>query len=205
MTRSKTEWRTPDLGAKLAEIRQSRKLTLKNLAELTGIPASTLSKVQNQQRTLSFENLVKLARGLRMELSDMFSEQAVDIKTGRRSITRRGDGAKEATDHFAFELLCNDLRNKRMNPAIMEISATTLKQAGGLNRHAGEEFIYVISGSIELHSEDYASVTLQEGDSVYIDSTSGHAYVNAGKKPACILAVTTHLLEDASHLDIHTS
>ena len=205
MTRSKTEWRTPDLGAKLAEIRQTRKLTLKDLEELTGIPASTLSKVQNQQRTLSFENLVKLARGLRIELSDMFSEQAVDIKTGRRSITRRGEGAKEATTHFAFELLCQDLRNKRMNPAIMEISAPTLKEAGGLNRHAGEEFIYVISGTIELHSEDYASVTLKQGDSVYIDSTSGHAYVNAGDKPARILAVTTHLLDDESHLDIHTS
>lgn len=205
MTQPKINSRTPDLGAKLAEIRQSRNLTLKNLEDLTGIPASTLSKVQNQQRTLSFENLVKLARGLQMELSDLFSEQSVDIKTGRRSITRSGDGAREATTHFAFELLCHDLRNKRMNPAIMEISAPSLKDAGGLNRHAGEEFIFVLSGAIELHTEDYASLTLKQGDSAYIDSTSGHAYVNAGRQPARILAVTTHLLDEPSHLDIHAA
>jgi transcriptional regulator with XRE-family HTH domain len=190
----------PDLAQRLFEIRASRRLTLRELQVLTGIPASTLSKVQNGQATLSYGALVRLAQGLSIEVNDLFTSRAADVKAGRRAITRRGTGLQEATERYTFELLCSDLINKQLNPAILEIMARSLQEAGGLQAHEGEEFIYVLSGVLELHSEDYRPTRLEPGDALYLDSMSGHAYVNAGKEPARILAVTTHLPKEASRL-----
>jgi transcriptional regulator with XRE-family HTH domain len=182
----------PDLGRRLAEIRAARGLTLKELETLTGIAASTLSKVQNGQASLSYENLVRLANGLDIEIAHLFTGREVDLKMGRRVITRQGQGRRESTDRYDFELLCGELYNKHMNPAILEITARSLEAAGGLAHHPGEEFIFVVAGTVEIHSEDYRPVRLETGDSLYLDSTSGHAYVRVGAGPARILAVTTH-------------
>lgn len=187
--------RLPSLGRHLGEIRRSLGLTLKEIEKATGIAASTLSKVQNGQASLSYENLVRLANGLSIEVAHLFTSRELDLKMGRRAITTRGQGRRGATDRYAFELLCSELYNKHMNPGILEITARTLDEAGGLSHHDGEEFIYVLSGPVEIHYEDYQPVRLETGDSLYLDSASGHAYVNIGSSAARILAVTTHLAQ----------
>jgi len=192
----------PDLAQKLAEIRASRRLTLREIQSLTGIPASTLSKVQNGQATLSYEALVRLAQGLGIEVSDLFTRRTVDVKAGRRAITKRGAGLDEATQSYRFHLLCSDLVHKKMNPAILEITARTLRDAGGLSRHEGEEFIFVLSGTVDIYSEDYTPARLQSGDALYLDSTSAHAYVNVGEQHARLLAVTTQSLGVGLHTGV---
>ncbi len=189
----------PDLGQKLAEIRASRRLTLRQIQSLTDIPASTLSKVQNRQATLSYQALVRLAQGLGIEVSDLFTTRTVDVKAGRRAITKCGAGLEEATESYRFHLLCSDLVHKKMNPAILEITARTLREAGGLSRHEGEEFVFVLSGAVDIYSEDYTPARLQSGDALYLDSTSAHAYVNVGEERARLLAVTTQSSGVGSH------
>ena len=184
----------PDLSARIKEICRTRDLTLRQLSAMTGIPIATLSKVQNNLATLSYVQLAKLADGLDIELNELFTSTAVDVRTGRRSVTRRGQAPREATRFYDFEMLCGELANKKMNTGIMEISARTLEEAGGLVAHEGEEFVYVLSGSIEVHTEDYRPTRLDEGDCIYMDSTSGHVYLNVGDGPiARVLAVTTHV------------
>ena len=64
------------------------------------------------------------------------------------------------------------------------------KEFGALVRHPGEEYIYVIEGRIDIHTEFYDTVTLEAGESIYIDSNMGHAYVCAeGCKEALVLGV----------------
>ncbi len=184
-----------DLGPRLRDIIRSRGITLRTLAELTGIPIATLSKVQNSRATLSYVQLTHLAGGLGLEISDLFTTPTKDVRTGRRAVTRRGQGPREATDRYYFELLCGELSNKKMTTGIMEITARTLDEAGGLVAHAGEEFAYVLFGSVEVHTEDYRPTRLDVGDSIYMDSTSGHAYINVGEERAArVMAVTTHTL-----------
>jgi transcriptional regulator with XRE-family HTH domain len=182
----------PDLSTRLREILRSRGLTLRQLNAMTGIPIATLSKVQNNLATLSFVQLTRLAAGLGLELNELFTATAVDVRTGRRAITRKGQGPREATERYDFEMICSELANKRMNIGIMEISARSLEDAGGMITHAGEEFAYVISGCVEVHTQDYLPTRLNSGDSLYIDSTSGHAYLNVGEEAiARVLAVST--------------
>jgi transcriptional regulator with XRE-family HTH domain len=187
----------PDLSARIREICVSRGLTLRRLAAMTGLPVATLSKVQNNLATLNYLQLTKLAAGLNIDFSELFTASGVAVRTGRRTISRRGQAPKEATEHYEFEMLCAELMNKKMNTAIMEISARTLENAGGLSSHQGEEFIFVLSGTVIVHMEDYVPVSLAQGDSIYFDSLSGHAYVNGGPDTfARVLAITTHVFID---------
>ena len=187
----------PELGARVRDICRSRNLTLRQLSGMTGIPIATLSKVQNNLATLSYVQLTKLASGLDMELNDIFSPNAVDLRTGRRALTRKGTGHREPTRWYNFELLCSELAHKKMNIAIMEIKARTPEDAGGLAAHEGEEFAYILEGSIEIHTEDYRPTRLNAGDAIYMDSTSAHVYVNVGESAvARVLAVTTHAFID---------
>ena len=194
--KSKPSKVAPDLSARVREICRTRDLSLRQLAAMTGIPIATLSKVQNNLATLSYVQLTKLAFGLGLELNELFTATTSDVRTGRRAVTRKGEGPQEATERYDFEMLCGDLASKKMNVGIMEINARTLEEAGGLIAHEGEEFAYVLSGSIEVHTEDYRPTRLEAGDCIYMDSTSGHVYVNVGAEAvARVLAVTTHVME----------
>jgi transcriptional regulator with XRE-family HTH domain len=191
----------PDLSARIREICHERQLSLRELAAMTGIPIATLSKVQNNLATLSYVQLTKLAAGLGLELNELFTATAVDVRTGRRAVTLRGAGPRGATERYDFEMLCGELANKKMNVGIMEITARTLQEAGGLIAHEGEEFAYVLSGSIEVHTEDYRPTRLGAGDCIYMDSTSGHVYVNVGEEAvARVLALTTHAFIDPNRV-----
>lgn len=187
----------PELGLRIREICRTRNLTLRQLSSMTGIPIATLSKVQNNLATLTYVQLTKLAAGLGMALNDIFSPNAVDLRAGRRALTRKGTGHREPTRWYNFELLCSELAHKKMNIAIMEVKARTPEEAGGLAAHEGEEFAYVLEGSIEIHTEDYHPTRLNPGDALYMDSNSAHVYVNTGETPiARVLAVTSHAFVD---------
>ncbi len=58
-----------------------------------------------------------------------------------------------------------------------------------LAHHSGEEFIYVLEGAIIVHTEFYDPVVLQPGESIYVDSNMGHAYVAEDCDEAVVMGV----------------
>ncbi len=181
------------LGDRLARLRAERRLTLKELSERAGIPVSTLSKVQNHQATLTYGNLQKLARGLNVNIAELFDDGPQSPKSGRRSIMRQGQGAVHNVDTYKVEVLASDLLNKTMHPGILQAPPAGPQDPGRLARHPGEEFLYVLDGEIILYSEDYKPVELKAGDSAYLDSLSGHRFVSKGRKSARLLVVCSHI------------
>lgn len=180
---------TTALGRSLGHIRRRLGLTLKDISEGSGIPISTLSKVQNGQATLTYENLVRLATSLGVDVADLFRGDHSELRTTRRAIGRKGQGKPGNSDRFSFELLATELTRKRMTPSILTVTATSFDKTAGLKRHEGEEFLYVLSGTLELHTEYYEPARLEAGDSAYLDAALGHAYVALSKAPVLILAV----------------
>ena len=106
-----------------------------------------------------------------------------------RSVTRRGAGEKESTARYDLELLCSELSSKKMVPSLNRVTATSLDDVDGLRAHEGEEFLYVLSGQVVIHTEFYTPTLLEEGDSMYFDSNMAHAYVSSGDEPAEIIVV----------------
>jgi hypothetical protein len=77
-----------------------------------------------------------------------------------------------------------------MIPILTRIRAKSAQEFGELVRHSGEEYIYVLEGGIKVLTEFYDPVALNVGESIYIDSNMGHAYVTAdGCDEATVLGV----------------
>jgi hypothetical protein len=107
-----------------------------------------------------------------------------------RSIGTLDNALRVTTPNYDYHYLCTELRQKRMIPNITRARARTLEEFGDLVKHAGEEFIYVIVGRIVVHTEFYDPVELNAGQSIYLDSAMGHAYLLAdGCDEAMTLAV----------------
>lgn len=182
------------LGEVMREIRSRNGWTLKEMSAKSGIPVSTLSKVEHNRLTLSYDKLQQLSQRLNIRMSDLFAEEDPSSSsprvTGRRSIGRLRDAVRVTTDNYDYFYLCTDLRQKRMIPIVTRIRAQSAKEFGDLVRHDGEEFIYVIEGQIEVHSEFYDPVRISAGEGIYLDSSMGHAYVTAeGCDEAVVLGV----------------
>jgi len=172
----------PTIGGLLRSLRKRRGWTLKQMSERTGIPLSTLSKVEHDRLTLTYDKLQQISQRLQLRMSELFAEQEEDAEpavTARRSIGRIDDAIRVTTPNYDYYYLCPELRRKRMIPVLTRVRAKSIEEFGELVRHSGEEYIHVLEGRAEVHTEFYDPIVLEAGESVYIDSNMGHAYIAA--------------------------
>ena len=190
----------PTLGALLRGLRHREGWTLKEMSAKSGIPFSTLSKIEHDRLTLSFDKLQQLSKRLGMRMSELFAEESEEQNkavTARRSLGDIDKSVRVKTPNYDYYYLCTELRRKRMVPVITKIRASSREEFGELVSHSGEEFIYVIKGRIVVHTQFYDPVTLEEGQAIYIDSDMGHAYVTAsGCHEAEVLGVMSSADDD---------
>jgi transcriptional regulator with XRE-family HTH domain len=182
----------PTLGGILRELRARNGWTLREMSERSGIPVSTLSKVEHDRLTLTYDKLLQLSQKLSIRMSELFAEgEAADEGvTARRSIGRQDASVRVTTPNYDYYYLCTELRRKRMIPVLTRIRAKSLGEFGDLVRHSGEEYVHVLDGSIIVHTEFYDPVSLSVGEGIYIDSNMGHAYIAAeGCDEALVLGV----------------
>ncbi len=201
----------PTLGTLLRNLRSHRGWTLKEMSAKSGIPLSTLSKVEHDRLTLTYDRLYQVSQRLGMRMSELFAETIDETPPpvlARRSLGDMEHAVRVQTANYDYFYLCTELRRKRMIPVIAKIRAKTSKQFGELVHHAGEEFIYVLSGAIVVNTEFYDPVILGKGQSIYIDSSMGHAYLaTEGCDEAEVLAIMSSADEElmSSLLSIHES
>ncbi|HEY0682146.1 MAG TPA: XRE family transcriptional regulator [Steroidobacter sp.] len=190
----------PTLGRVIRALRTRNDWTLKEMSDRTGIPLSTLAKVEHDRLTLTYDKLLQLSERLKIRMSDLFAEPteaASQPVTARRSIGRIDRAIRVNTRNYDYYYLCGELRRKRMIPVLTRIRAKTLEEFGELVHHSGEEYIFVIEGQIEVHTEFYDPIVLEAGESIYIDSNMGHAYVAAeGCDEATVLGVCSSAEEE---------
>ncbi len=172
----------PTIGGLLRALRARKGWTLKQMSQHSGIPLSTLSKVEHDRLTLTYDKLLQLSQRLQLRMSELFAEQddtPEPAVTARRSIGRIEDAIRVNTPNYDYHYLCPELRRKRMIPVLTRVRAKSIQEFGDLVHHSGEEFIHVLEGRAEIHTEFYDPIVLKAGESVYIDSNMGHAYIAA--------------------------
>lgn len=199
----------PTIGRILRGLRAHKGWTLKEMSAHSGIPLSTLSKVEHDRLTLTYDKLQLLSQRLDMTMSELFAEPtdtAEPAVTARRSVGRMEDAVRVKTANYDYYYLCPELRHKRMIPVLARVRAKTLDEFGDLVRHSGEEYTCVLEGTVVLHTEFYDPMILKVGESVYIDSNMGHAYLaGEGCREAVVLCVCSSLEEKfmESLLNLH--
>ncbi len=130
------------------------------MSQRTHIPVSTLSKVEHDRLTLSYDKLVQLSQRLNITISELFAEPAEPAGaqpavTARRSLGRVEDALRVNTKNYDYYYLCPELRKKRMVPILTRIRAGRVGEFGALVRHCGEEYIYLLKGAIKVLTEFY--------------------------------------------------
>jgi transcriptional regulator with XRE-family HTH domain len=180
-----------DLGVRVRELRKARDWTLEQAANQAGLARSTLSKIENGQMSPTYEALKKLAVGLEISVPQLFTPPSVDQVNGRMAVTKRDEGASIITTTYEHDLLAETLTQKKMKPYRTHVRARTMDEYDGWVRHDGEEFLYVLTGTIQLFTEFYEPVVLQRGDSAYYDATMGHNVISTSAEDATILWVTS--------------
>lgn len=191
-----------ELGTRIRRLRTESGWTLQELAERAGVSLSTLSKIENAQVAPTFDTLVKAAHGLGIRFEALLSGPggpaapgAADAPArrrpvgGRLMVTRADAGVEFSTPMYEYRVHANALRRKFMTPLIMEVKARSAKDVTAWSSHEGEEFILVLSGVVELHTEFYDPVSLATGDSAYIDSGMSHMFLCVGEGPARMASI----------------
>ncbi|EKF9756444.1 TPA: helix-turn-helix domain-containing protein [Vibrio cholerae] len=178
------------LGQRIKDIRTRLGITLEEASQRTGLARSTLSKIENEQISPTFQAMQKLAHGLQIDMPQLFEPPKKIVATGRRDITRKEAGKPHPTQTYEHELLATQLSNKKMMPFKSRVRARAFEEYSDWVRHDGEEFLLILEGEVMFYSEFYEPVHLVEGDSVYYDANMGHMLVSVSEEDALILWVT---------------
>jgi transcriptional regulator with XRE-family HTH domain len=171
----------PSLGERVRHIRQEKGLTLAQVGQAGGLSTSTLSKIENNLLSPTYDTLIALAHGLKIGVEQLFSDQNEREPIGRRAVTRKGMGKHHSTHAYDYEMLCTDISNKRLFPIVAKVKLGSLHELGPLATHDGEEMIYVLTGTIALHTDVYEELVLPP--------SCGYARIATPSKPQ--LAVAT--------------
>ncbi len=179
-------------GKRLRAARKQFGWTLVQVAGLSGISITTISRAERGQLALSYEKFSALATALRMDMGAMFAQAGTTAeKLSGPVVTRAGKGVKYTGVSFTYEFLGTQAAGKQMSPILGVVHARSIKGPEDFASHPGEEFVYILSGSVNVHFEGGQVVKLAKGDSLYFDSRIGHAYVSTSRALARTIGATT--------------
>lgn len=181
---------SPTVGQRLNQIRKERGLTLADVSALSNVSISTLSRLENGRISLTFDKVLQVIEGLNIPISSLIGPREAHY-TGRKSMTRNGEGRFFETPQLVFEVLCGDLVHKRNVFWRVQVKARSFEDYDDYKRHPGEEFLFVVKGTLVLCTELYEDIVLKVGDSLFFDSAMGHAYISRGRGDAVILMSNT--------------
>ena len=174
------------IGKKLKALRESQKLSLRDLGDKVGLSASFLSQLELGQVSPSIASLENIASALNIHITYFFDEpektdSVVMRKNERRRIYSKGSKA-------IIQPLAHEISKKKIEPFML-----TLEVGGEGGEHPyssrhGEEFGIILQGRVKFTLEQNEYI-LEDGDSVYFNSTKPHNWKNMGKKEAIIILV----------------
>jgi transcriptional regulator with XRE-family HTH domain len=179
------------IGARLKEIRRTLDRTLSQVSEVTGVSISNLSKIENNQISPSFDIMKRICDGLGVSIEDFVHPGEKNVVSGRKTTTREGEGDHFTSGQYDYRAHASELSRKAMVPLEILVRARSVDEFDHWSQHRGEEFVYVLSGAIEVHTEHYAAFRLERGESAYFDSSMRHLYVSVSKDFARVLSVST--------------
>ena len=180
---------SPDPGHAIKDLRKSKGLTLAELSGRCGVAISTISKIENNKTSPTYDVLSRVAQGLGTDFSSLINRSATTFAPGCRAVTRAGSSRPIDSEQGHFEWHGADLVNKSMEPTLIRVSLR--EKPKKIQGHHGEDFVLVLEGSVEFHMDFYSPLPMSVGDSVYFDASVPHIFVSTGEGDALILSITS--------------
>ena len=178
-----------NFGERLRSFRKERGWSLERAAEAVGVPASSLSRIENRKMSPTLDLILKIVRSMDLHPYDVLGREGHRDPMSSPSITRKGHEEFTELPNILYAPLHPDFEGAVIRPILVTLFARSIEEYGGLTAHAGEEFLFVLSGEVELNFEGRDPVRLSTGDSIMFDSHMPHAYVAVGGMQAKLLIV----------------
>jgi transcriptional regulator with XRE-family HTH domain len=180
------------IGVKVAQIRESRKLSPQELAERSELKAELIAQIESGELIPSLSPLIKIARVLGVRLGTFLDDMdnigpVVTRANDHQKVMRVSEKSREGNSDLDFFALASDKTGRHMEPFVIDIHPSSAKEIV-LSAHEGEEFIFVLSGTVEI-AYGKETYRLEAGDSIYYDSIVSHNVHCKSDMDARILAV----------------
>jgi transcriptional regulator with XRE-family HTH domain len=180
------------IASNIKMVRKNRKMTLDQLAALTGLTKGYLSKIERSKKAPPYSTINKIAVAFGVDAASLIGEGFSKTAESKISFTRKDHGrivpivrslSEGSLYGYSYEALAVDKRGKNMEPYIIEPAFGE----EAIFEHEGEEFVYVLEGT---HALVYGGerFVMRKGDSVYFDATVPHTGISPGKRKARLLA-----------------
>jgi len=175
-----------EIGARLGALRDIFDITIEQMAEKMKVSVDEYSAYEHGQRDFSFSFLQNAAQVFNVDVVDIISGESP--KLTKCALVRNGQGLDiERRKAYDYKHLAFTFSNKKAEPFMVTVEQK-LGEKPTLHSHEGQEFDYMLSGKMEFYFDDII-YGLNEGDSVYFDSSVPHAMKAIGGQAAKFLAV----------------
>jgi quercetin dioxygenase-like cupin family protein len=168
------------VGKKIKKARTAKKMSYDSLANETGFSIEFLKKVESGKITPPVGSLLQISRALEIDSGDLLKEEDGRMQDRIKAYTKR-------TDSYAYTTLTPGAENKHLKAFRVKIDAMKTHEGVSYN-HEGEEFVYVLDGTIEVVVGEHVN-TLDAGDSLHFNSGIQHRLTNTGKTDAELIVV----------------
>jgi len=168
-------------GKRLMKLRRKKKLTLKNMANETGLTQEYISQVEKGEVIPPVSVILQLSRSLEIDSSLLLREEKK--KAGKVS----ADDYQKRTDDYTYQNLTPEARHKHLKAFKIFIDPKS-DHKGVSYQHLGEEFIFVLKGKIEVMVGENKNI-LGPNKSLHFNSSIVHKLRNISDKKAELLVV----------------
>lgn len=172
--------RLTPVGKKIKKARTDKKMTYDSLANETGFSIAYLKQVEAGKVTPPVGTLLQISRALDIDSGDLLKDEEGRMQDRIKAYTTR-------TSSYAYTTLTPGAENKHLKAFRVKIEA--MKDHEGVSyNHEGEEFVYVLTGTIEIVVGEHVN-TLSPGESLHFNSGIQHHLKNIGETDAELLVV----------------
>lgn len=178
-----------DIGKKIRELRKSKKFSIIDLSQESGLSTGLISQIERNMVVPSIKVMWKIANVLEVNIGYFFDEddENIEEKIVVRKNQRKSINTNDSTK--SYELLMPNLNNKSIEFILITLNKET-KINKELVSHKGEECGYIIEGTMKIILEDKEYI-LEKGDSFYFDSKIPHVYENYGDETCVLVCAMT--------------
>jgi transcriptional regulator with XRE-family HTH domain len=178
------------VGERVKQVRERRGLSLKDISQRTDIDEATLSQIEEGEVAPPLGTVIKLAKALEMKMGYFISgdeQKAFTIvRHHDRRVVSRFDSRKGKHYGYEYESLAPYKKDRHMEPFLVTLEPADTEAER--STHDGQEFIFVLSGKMEVRLGEEIHV-LAPGDAIYYDSSVPHLVKCQGPETTKILAV----------------
>lgn len=183
------ETKITEIAERIKTIREILEITPEDMAQKTGMSVDDYNDYEAGNSDFSFSFLYECSRIFGIDIIELLTGE--NPKLSAYTIVRGGKGLPmRRRKGFTYEHMAYRMKNKLGEPFIVTAPYREEEQAAPiyLSRHKGQEFDYIISGSLKVQIEDHVDV-LHPGDTIYYDSNYGHGMIATGGTDCVFLAI----------------